>query len=117
MSYVNISPEKLLEVVDQCLYNIENYNGEDDTKHSYKEFSFLKMRNVTKEYTMTPTWTYSGCGIVTRLKELRRIALNVIKDDKVVDRDIKLTLTTHSNLFLLLNKSKSFEPYVFGMGY
>lgn len=117
MSYVNISPEELLRVTDKCLSSIENYSGEDNIERFHYEFSLLKMKRVKKSHIEIPHWTYSHCGIITRLNELKSIAENVIRDKLVEDRDVKLSLTTHSELYKLLSKSKDFQPYIFGMGY
>lgn len=117
MSYVNISPEELLRVTSQCLSNIENYNGEDDINRFHYEFSLLRMKRVKKPYTEVPRWTYDHCGIVTRLNELKSIAENVIQDKLVENRDVKISSTTHIELYKLLNKSKDFQPYIFGMRY
>ena len=117
MSYVNISPEELLRVTEQCLRNIENYSGDENIEHFHYEFSLLKMKRVKKSYIEIPRWTYTHCGIITRLNELKSIAENVIRDGRVEDRDVKLSLTTHSELYKLLNKSKDFQPYIFGMRY
>lgn len=117
MSYVNISPEELLRVTKQCLSNIENYNGEDNIERFHYEFSIMKMKRVKKSHIEVPRWTYNHCGIITRLNELKSIAENVIRDGRVEDRDVKLSLTTHSELYKLLDKSKDFQPYIFGMRY
>lgn len=117
MSYVNISPEELLRVTKRCLSNIENYSGDENIEHFHYEFSLLKMKRVKKSYIEIPRWTYTHCGIITRLNELKSIAENVIRDGRVEDRDVKLSLTTHSELYKLLNKSKDFQPYIFGMRY
>ena len=117
MSYVNISPEELLRVTTKCLSNIENYNGEDNIERFHYEFSLLRMKRVLKSHVEIPRWTYNHCVIVTRLNELKSIAENVIQDKLVEDRDVKLSLTTHSELYKLLNKSGDFQPYIFGMGY
>ena len=117
MSYVNISPEELLRVTEQCLSNIENYNGEDNIERFQYEFSLLRMKRVKKSHIEIPRWTYKNCGIITRLNELKSIAENVIQDKLVEDRDVKLSLTAHSELYKLLNKSEDFQPYIFGMGY
>lgn len=116
-NFVHISPEKLLEVVNQCLFNIESYNGCENIERFHYEFSLLKMKRVEKTHIEIPRWTYSGCGIITRLNELKGVAENVIRDPKVIDRDIKLSLTSYNELFKLLNKDKGFEPFVFGNGY
>lgn len=117
-NFVHISPEKLLEVVNQCLLNIESYNGEDDKVYKYPKtlFNFI-FNNGEKTFTVSPRWTYNDCGIITRLNELKWVAENVIRDSKVIDRDIKLSLTSYNELFKLLNKDKGFEPYIFGNGY
>lgn len=115
MSYVNISPEELLRVTEKCLSNIENYSGEDDVQKTYyNDWVFFKQK---KSYIEVPVWTYDHCGIITRLNELKSIAENVIRDKLVEDRDVKLSLITHSELYKMLNKSKEFQPYIFGMGY
>lgn len=117
MSYVNISPEELLRVTTKCLSNIENYNGEDNKTYDYSKTLFNLIFVREKTFTVKPTWTYDHCGIITRLNELKSIAENVVQDKLVEDRDVKLSLTTHSELYKLLNKSKDFQPYIFGMGY
>ena len=118
MSYVNVSPEELLRVTQQCLSNIENYNGEDDKVSSYLKHSVIPFSKPKKVETReSPRWTYNHCGIITRLNELKSIAENVVQDELVEDRDVKLSLTTHSELYKLLNKSGDFQPYIFGMGY
>ncbi len=116
---VCISPQELLRVTTQCLKSIEEYNGEDDKEITYKEFSLLKLRYVSKSYIRVPLWTYSHCGIVTRLNELKVIAENVLQDNYLKDKDtaIKLSQTTYYELYKLLNKASNFEPYVFGRGY
>ena len=115
MSYVNISPEELLHVSVICLEQHQNYNGEDDKEHGcYKGMLWWKKKST---YKMSPRWTYLHCGIITRLDGLKSIAENVIRDERVEYRDVKLSLTTHGELYKLLNKSKDFQPYIFGMGY
>ena len=104
-----------MEVVNQCLLNIESYNGEDDVQITYYDDWILFKRKKT--YSSSPRWTYKDCGIITRLNELKGVAENVILDSKVIDRDIKLSLTSYNELFKLLNKDKGFEPFVFGNGY
>ena len=115
-NYVNISPEELIRVVDVCLYIIKKHR---DSRNTYqkKHWSWKKMRYVWTDYLVYESWASYGCGIETRLKQLRRIAQNVINDDKVIDRDIKLSFTTHDNLYKCYNRDETFEPYVFGLGY
>lgn len=115
-NYVNISPEELIRVVDVCLGNIKNHRGNRVT-YQKKEWSWRKMGYVWKDYLVYKSWAAYGCGIETRLKELKRIAQNVINDDKVVDRDIKLSFNTHDNLYKCYNKDNTFQPHVFGLGY
>lgn len=115
--YVHISPEKLVEVCDMCLDIFNNYKGEDDELKSYEYFSWRKLRKVKKEYSNQPTYTYWNAGIKTRLLALKEIGKNVIDDREVVDRDIKLSLTTHTNLYKMLNRDKTFQPFIFGLGY
>lgn len=115
-NYVNISPEKLIRVVDVCLYNIKRYRDRDVT-YQQRVWRWKKMRYVMEDYLVYKSWAAYGCGIETRLKQLRRIAQNVINDDKVLDRDIKLSFITHDNLYKCYNKDGTFEPYVFGLGY
>ena len=115
---VPITAEELLSVTTQCLYNIKNYSGEDDVVHEETYFSFLKMKRVTKKYSVVPTWMYTHCGIVTRLQELQDVAIHVENNKCPVKGDsIYLTITTHKELYNLLNKSDSFQAYVFGVGY
>ena len=55
-----------------------------------------------------------GClwlAIETRLKELRRIAQNVIDDDKVIDRDINYHLL-HIGLYKSISKDETLIPHI-----
>ena len=115
-NYVNISPEELIRVVDVCLYLIKKHR---DSRVTYqkKQWSWRKMKYVWTDYLVYKSWAAYGCGIETRLKELGHIAQNVINDDKVLDRDIKLSFTTHTNLYKCYNKDDTFQPHVFGLGY
>lgn len=115
--YVNISPEELLKVTQSCLYMIANYDGSEDITHTNTYFSFLKLRKVEVVSREEPRYMSRNCGIVTRLKVLKGVAESVLLDEGLVDRDIRLSILTRSNLMMLLNKNKSFEPYVFGLGY
>ena len=119
-SGVPISPSELLRVVNQCLINIENYNGEDDKKYPHKNMWLARLflnKPKFEEYVMKPKWTYTGVGIITRLNELKRIANNVLLDNDTECKDIYLSETTYDNLYLLLNKSDKFQPYIFGNWY
>lgn len=115
-NYVNISPEELIRVVDVCLGNIKKHR---DNRIAYqkKVWSWKKMRYVWIDYLVYKSWAAYGCGIETRLKELRRIAVSVMLDNGVKDRDIKLSFTTHDNLYKCYNKDETFQPHVFGLGY
>ena len=114
---VPISPEMLTAVCSECISNIISYNGEQDKVNIYKRWSWSRFRGVNLEVRESPTWTYDDVGIITRLKQLQSIAEDVMKDSDLVNTDIYLSITTYSELYKLLNKDKSFEPYVFGMGY
>ena len=115
-NYVNISPEELIRVVDVCLDNIKRHRDNRNT-YQKKVWSWRKMGCVWTDYLVYKSWAAHDCGIVTRLKELRRIAVSVMFDNGVLDRDIKLSFTTHDNLYKCYNKDDTFEPYVFGLGY
>lgn len=115
-NYVNISPEELIRVVDVCLDNIKKHRDNRNT-YQKKHWSWRKMKYVWTDYLVYKSWAAYGCGIETRLKQLRRIAQNVIDDEKVIDRDIKLSFTTHDNLYKCYNKDDTFQPHVFGLGY
>lgn len=114
---VIVSASKLIEMCDQALTARKEYKGEDDTTHDYYAFSFLKMKRVNKPYKMSPSWTYAGIGIDARLLELRLIASGVLDDEYLEKKDVLLSHTTYGELIKLLNKSKDFQPYMFGMGY
>ena len=116
-SYVHISPEELLRVCRLCLSNIKNYKGEDDKISHYNKFCLKSLKTIQVSSREYPRWVTPNRGITPRLKVLADIAKNVLDDEKLQDRDIKLTLTTHSNLYMLLNKDARFQPDVFAMGY
>lgn len=111
--YVLMKPEELKSVCEKCLEQIKNYNGEDDEVVKYHEFSWFKLKRVEKSYIKKPSWTYKGCGIITRTEELLEMANNAIKDGS----EIRLSETTYINLYGLLTKSNDFQPYVYGMGH
>ena len=115
-NYVNISPEELIRVVDVCLYIIKKHRDKRNT-YQKKHWSWREMRCVWTDYLVYKSWAVYGCGIESRLKQLRRIAQNVIDDEKVIDRDIKLSFTTHDNLYKCYNKDETFQPNIFGLGY
>ena len=115
---VQITSEELLSVTTQCLDNIKNYIGEDDVVHEETYFSFLKMKRMTKKYNVIPTWMHTHYGIITRLQELQDVATHVENYKCPLGGDnIYLTITTHKELYNLLNKSDGFQPYAFGAGY
>lgn len=113
--FVNISPEELLRVSNICLEQHRNYKGEDDKEYECWEGMFWWRKKST--YKMSPCWTYTSCGIQTKLLHFINIANNKLKDEKCVDRDIHLSLTMYSELYKLLNKSEDFQPYIFGGNY
>ena len=115
-NYVNISPEELIRVVDVCLDNIKRHRDRNVT-YQQRVWSWKKMRYVMEDYLVYKSWAAHDCGIITRLKELRRIAVSVMLDNGVKDRDIKLSFITHDNLYKCYNKDETFEPHVFGLGY
>lgn len=115
-NYVNISPEELIRVVDVCLDNIKKHRDSRVT-YQQKVWSWKRMKYVWVDYLVYKNWAAHDCGIITRMKELRCIAQNVASDDKVLDRDIKLSFTTHTNLYKCYNKDSTFQPHVFGLGY
>lgn len=117
---VPITAEELLSVTTQCLDNIKNYKDEDDVVYELKNlflavilFNKPRLETVTKK----PSWTYTHCGIQTRLIELQNIATRVLNDSGVEDKIIYLSEDTHIHLYYLLNKSDDFQAHIFGMGY
>ena len=115
-NYVNTSPEELTRVVDVCLDNIKKHR-EGRVTYQKRVWSWNKLKYVFEDCFVYKSWAAYGRGIETRLRELKHIAQNVINDDKVIDRDIKLSFTTHDNLYKCYNKDDTFQPYVFGLGY
>ena len=117
-SYMHISPERLIEIVDECLYNIQEQRKKFEWE-TRKRFNWKKLRYEEyqiKAYEYTP-WSATGIGIVKRLVNLGEIAQSIIEDGKVEDRDIKLSETSYRELMKCYNKDSSFEPYIFAYGY
>ena len=117
---VPISAKTLREVCRECLSNIANYKGEDDVVYELKNlFIEVILFNKPRLETVTqkPSWTYTHCGIKTRLIELQTIATRVLNDSGVEDKIIYLSEDTHIHLYYLLNKSDNFQAHIFGMGY
>lgn len=114
---IPISATTLREVCNECLSNILNYKGEDDIVDFTTRFSFRKMKCVTEQSVTIPRWTYTHCGIQTRLIELQNIATRVLNDNGLKDKIIYLSEDTHTNLYYLLKKSDNFQAHIFGMGY
>lgn len=116
-SFAHISPEMLILICDTCIEEHTNFKGDKVPIYKEKEFSFLKLRFVEYDVMDYPRWATRNCGLITRLKNLRGIALAVLVDDGVTDKDIRLTETTYSELLKMYHKSDDFEPYVFAGGY
>ena len=116
-SYAHISPETLIHICNICIKEHTDFKGDKVPIYKQKEVSFLKLRFVEYDVLDYPRWATRGCGLITRLNELRGIALAVLDDKGVVDKDIRLTETTYSELLKMYNKSNDFEPYVFAGGY
>ena len=72
---------------------------------------------VVEKSVTIPCWTYTHCGIQTRLIELQNIATRVLNDSGVEYKIIYLSEDTHIHLYYLLNKGDNFHPHIFGMGY
>lgn len=112
--FVNISAEELLRVSKICLFEHENYNGEDDIE--YEIWSDLFWWKKKSTYRVSPRWTYTGVGIQTVLKDFINIAESNILYESCSDKEIRMSLTMYSELYKLLNKSDDFQPYIFGNG-
>ena len=115
-NYVNISPEELIRVCDSCLNNISNFRNSRVT-YTRKQWSWKKFKYIDVPFFKYKSWAAYDKGIGTRLKELRAIAVTLMFDNGVQDKDINLSHTTHTNLYKCYYKDDSFEPDVFGMGY
>ena len=117
-SYMHISPERLIEIVDECLYNIQEQRKKFEWE-TRKRFNWKKLwyeEYQIKAYEYTP-WSATGIGIVKRLVNLRQIAQGILEDEKVEERDIKLSETSYIELMKCYNKDDSFAPDVFAYGY
>lgn len=117
-SYMHISPERLIEIVDECLYNIQEQRNEFNWE-TRKRFNWKKLRYEEyqiKMFVYAP-WASLERGIGTRLNNLKTIAQSIIDDGKVDDRDIKLSETSYIQLMKCYNKDDSFAPDVFAYGY
>lgn len=117
-SYMYISPERLIEIVDECLYNIQEQRKEFKWE-TRKRFNWKKLRY--EEYQIKAyvyaSWAATGIGTDKRLIDLKKIAQCIIEDGKVEDRDIKLSETSYRELMKCYNKDSRFEPYIFAYGY
>lgn len=116
-SYAHISPESLINLCDYCIKEHQEYAGDKITIYKEKEFSFLRLRFVEYDVMDYPRWAMRGCGLITRLNDLKSIAIAVQNDKQLVDSDIRLTETTFTQLLKMCNKAEDFEPYVFAGGY
>lgn len=116
-SYAHISAESLSNLCEYCIKEYEEYKGDKVPVYKEREFSFLKMRFVEYDVLDYPSWAMRGCGLISRLNNLRSIALAVQDDASLSDKDIRLTETTYSQLLKMCNKADDFEPYVFAGGY
>lgn len=116
-SYAHISPESLINLCDYCIKEHQEYTGDKVSIYKEKEFSFLRLRFVEYDVMDYPRWAMRGCGLITRLNNLKSIAIAVQNDEQLVDNDIRLTETTYTQLLKMCNKEDDFEPYVFAGGY
>lgn len=109
---VVIDPVRLHKVCRTCLCNIRDYQWEQSTFTIERKFVWYKLSVVEYKLWTHPSWVTKDAGVVTRLRGLMSVAENALGSDTV-----QLSLITYEQLFKLLNKDSSFEPYVFGMGY
>lgn len=116
-SYAHISPESLISLCDYCIKEHQEYAGDKVSIYKEKEFSFLKLRFVEYDVFDYPRWAMRGCGLITRLNNLKSIAAAVQADKGIADNDIRLTETTYTQLLKMYNKDESFEPYIFAGSY
>lgn len=116
-SYAHISPESLISLCDYCIKEYQEYTGDKVSIYKEKEFSFLRLRFVEYDVMDYPRWAMRGCGLITRLNNLKSIAIAVQADKGLVDNDIRLTETTYTQLLKMCNKEYDFEPYVFAGGH
>lgn len=116
-SYAHISPESLISLCDYCIKEHQEYTGDKVSIYKEREFSFLKLRFVERDVMDYPIWAMRDCGLITRLNDLKSIAIAVQNDKQLVDSDIRLTETTFTQLLKMYNKAEDFEPYVFAGGY
>lgn len=116
-SFAHISPNRLIDICNHCIEQHKGYTGSEVPTYKRREFSFLKLKFVEYNVIDYPRWAYRDCGLITRLEDLKSIALAVVEDDSLIDKDIQLTETTYSELLKMYNKSEKFEPFVFAGGY
>lgn len=116
-SYAHISPESLISICNYCIKEHQEYTGDKVSIYKEKEFSFLKLRFVEYDVMDYPRWAMRGCGLITRLNNLKSIAMAVQADGGLDDSDIRLTETTYTQLLKMYNKAEDFEPHIFSMGY
>lgn len=109
---VTIDPAYLHKICRTCLRNIREYQGEQNTFTIEKRFSWSKLRMVEYKLWTYPRWMTKDAGVMTRLHELQDTAMGMLGKGKV-----QLSITTYTQLYRLLNKDPTFEPYVFGAGY
>lgn len=116
-SFAHISPERLIYLCDYCIKEHQGFTGDKVPIFKEREFSFLRLRFIEYDVMSYPRWATRDCGLITRLNKLKSLALAVQDDDSVIDKDIRLTETTYSELLKMYNKAGDFEPYVFAGGY
>lgn len=116
-SYAHISPRSLINLCDYCIKEHQEYTGDKVSIYKEREFSILRLRFVEYDVMDYPRWAMRDCGLITRLNNLKDIAVAVQVDKGLVDSDIRLTETTYTQLLKMRNKDESFEPYVFAGGY
>ena len=116
-SYAHISPLSLINLCEYCIKEHQEFSGDKVPVYKVREFSFLKLKFIEYDVMDYPRWAMRGCGLITRLNNLKELVLAVQSDKELVDNDIRLTETTYTQLLKMRNKSDDFEPYVFAMGY
>lgn len=111
VSGVEISPERLIRLVNIAIKNHKEYDR-DSKFDFYKKWNWKKFRYERVKVYSYPSWAYPYSGTLNRLLEIKTIAEGVGITDRVY-----LSELTFLNLILLTKKSEKFQKDVFTMRY
>lgn len=110
--FIRLTPLSLMDITNDCCVYIRDFDLKSQPEISYKEWSWLKMRNIEKHYFDAPHWYAYKAALIRHMNELHQLAEQANKNSD----EIWLSELSYKNMVLLKNGDKYANP-VYIMSY